>query len=112
MSHTIYKYPFTIQDSFTKLLPVNSKVLRVAPQNGIPTMWVLHSSNTDVISARTFRIFGTGHFIENISSLVYIGTFDLNYGTWHVFEEVDTGKTFIENLLKESAQTYSEPDHA
>ena len=104
MSHTIYKYPFRIDDAVTLLLPVNAKVLRVAAQNGIPTMWMLHNTNTEVVTARTFRVYGTGHEILDIESLIYVGTFELNRFVWHVFEEIGAGTTFIEDLLKQSLE--------
>jgi len=114
MPHTIYKYPFSIEDKFTKLLPVNAQILSVDWQRGIPTMWVLHNTNTNIVEERAFRIYGTGADIIDVEKLTFIGTFQMHNGDfiWHVFEEHNNGTRFIEDVLNESIQKQMEPDNA
>jgi hypothetical protein len=106
--HTIHKYPFTIEDKFYRMLPVNSKIIHVDCQRGIPMMWVLHTTNTEVVETRFFRIYGTGHEIENVERLTHIATFQMHNGDliWHLFEEEDEegSKMYIEHLLKHQPQ--------
>jgi hypothetical protein len=91
MTHTIFKYPFAIVDSFTQQLPLFSRILKVGYQRDKPTMWVLHSTSEQNVVTHTFRIYGTGHKIFDVDLLTYIGTLRAPYDgfVWHLFEETN-----------------------
>lgn len=113
MSHVIHKYPFTIQDTFYKMMPVNAKILKIDCQKGIPMMWVLHSINAEINEARYFRVYGTGHEITNIERLTHIGTFQMHNGdlVWHVFEEVENSNLYIEDVLRQTSKQPTESEN-
>ncbi len=77
-------------------------------------MWVLHTTNTDIVEARFFRIYGTGREIEGVERLTHVATFQMHNGdlVWHVFEEEEGSTLFIEDVLRESIKQGMEPDNA
>lgn len=83
---TIYKYPVKITDAFTVDLPVGAEILTVQMQNDEPCMWVLVELEPGIRETRAFRIYGTGHMVNDKDS--YIGTFQQHDGrlVWHLFE--------------------------
>jgi hypothetical protein len=62
---TIHKYPFLIADQVKIEMPIESQILSVQVQNGMPTIWakVNTESNKEI---RTFWVFGTGHEINHL----------------------------------------------
>ncbi len=90
MSDTIWKFPVVIDDSFVLALPVGAKVLSVQAQNDAPNMWVLLDQDTkQPFVNRLFRVYGTGHMIQDRLTLEFIGTFQLMGGrlVFHLFED-------------------------
>ncbi len=86
----IYKYPLQVNDRFSICLPEDSKVLCVDSQRGVPYIWALVDSSDEVpLEERWFRLVGTGHVITEDEDLDYIGTFQLQNGSFigHLFEE-------------------------
>ena len=73
-------------------------------------MWVLHSINAEITEARYFRIYGTGHEITNVEQLVHIGSFQMHEGdfVWHVFEEIEDSKLYIEDVLRQTSHQPTE----
>ena len=115
MPHTIHKYPFTtLENTFTQLFPVNAQILKIECQHDMPTMWVLHNTNKNIVESRTFRIYKTGDTITDIEKLTHIGTFHLHNSDliWHVFEEHNSGTSYIEDILKHSTKHKLEPEDA
>ena len=84
----IYKYPIPIQHHFSIDLPIGCKILAVQVQREIPCIWVLVNENPP--HPREFQLVGTGHPIEDSAGLHYIGTFQMDGGTFvfHLFEEM------------------------
>ena len=80
---TIYKYPFSIDDSFSIDIPETSKILRIAldPTN-IPCVWVALDTSDKVVTKK-FIIKGTGHNITKVGE--YITSFNQGCFVWHVF---------------------------
>lgn len=71
-------------------LPAKSQFLDVQMQHGLVTMWFLVDPNTPDKETRKFRIFGTGHGIEqNTDELMHMGTVQQDQFVWHIFEECD-----------------------
>ncbi|MEE9568331.1 MAG: hypothetical protein V3W37_03005 [Candidatus Binatia bacterium] len=85
--HAIWKYPFPDPTGGTFNMPGDAQILDVQMQNGTPCIWALVKIDRPKVS-RTFCVIGTGHSIEDISRLGYIGTFQMMNGAlvWHVFE--------------------------
>ncbi len=84
---TIYKYPLILDDAQTVDLPLEAHVLTVQLQDGVPCLWALLDSEADTIPRR-FVIYGTGHPMTEGAVRVYVGTFQLDWLVWHVFEEI------------------------
>jgi hypothetical protein len=86
----VHKYSFPTIDSFSLMLPDGAKILMVAPQSGIDSsigayLWAEVNPDASPIR-RKFRLFGTGHPIEN-DSLVYVGSYQHDIFVWHLYEE-------------------------
>ena len=85
---TIHKYSIPIEDRMFLELPAGAKILTVQVQTECPQIWALVDTEQP-LEARFFRMVGTGHPItEDILSLSYIGTFQLQGGglIFHLFE--------------------------
>jgi hypothetical protein len=87
---TIYKYPLEMEDEQTLSLPMGAKILSVQTQRETPCIWALVDIGSNLpFQDRVFILRGTGHPI-NESSLLYIGTFQLENGEFifHLFEKI------------------------
>lgn len=83
---TIWKESIPITDSFGIALPKDAKTLSVQPQGGQVCIWFLCDPQ-NVKLLRQFRIFGTGHPIEELEGFRFVGTFQLPVGlVFHLFE--------------------------
>jgi len=84
---TIFKYPIPMNDYFDLWIPIGGKILTVQKQGENPCIWVLVNPKAD-LKKRQFRLAGTGHPIEDMIGMVYIGTFQLSGGAFvgHLFE--------------------------
>ena len=85
---SIFKYPIPITDVFTLELPKKAKILTFQTQHEQPCIWALVDSNAEK-ETRHFKLYGTGHPVESIYSLKYIGTTQMADGglVWHLFEK-------------------------
>lgn len=91
--NTIWKFAVPVAPEFTLDLPTGSSVLSVQTQgaHGLPHLWVeVDTDPTRPRKARHFRLFGTGHPIENPLGLRYIGTFQMEDGNlvFHLYEKM------------------------
>lgn len=86
----IYKYHVRIDDVQTIDLPQGAQVLSVQVQDGIPYIWACVNPSAKS-EPRQFRLYGTGHPIEEDCLLKFIGTFQIFGGrlVYHLFEEVE-----------------------
>lgn len=84
----IFKYPIPITDEFVIEMPAMHQPLKVGIQASEPVLWAMVNSHTESVNV-TFRIFGTGHEIENPDKLQYISTFQLRGLVWHLFKVLD-----------------------
>lgn len=93
MSAVIHKYPLisdrsVIATSVDIDLPPGSKVVHVAEQNGVPTIWV--EKWAERLGAREtvthrFRIIATG---ETVNAGRYVGTVHIGAFVFHIYEEM------------------------
>ena len=85
----VFKYQFEITDKVTIQMSKGAKVISVQMQKEVPTMWAV-VDDTQPMEPVKFRIFGTGHNIENIESLEFVGTIQVFGGNlvFHVFKEM------------------------
>ncbi len=83
---TIWKYPFTVNDTVVLEMPHGAKVLKVECQNNQPCLWALVLPDAPK-EERHFRIVGTGHPFD-AEGYRHIDTFQHHDGrlVWHVFE--------------------------
>jgi hypothetical protein len=87
---TVYKYPVQVTDAPTVRLPKGAQVLTVQEQCGDVFMWALVDPSAEK-EARTFRIAGTGHPVDDGLELKFVSTFQMRGGAlvFHVFEVVE-----------------------
>ncbi len=81
---TVWKYPIPIKDRFTLFMPAIMEPLSVQMQDGQPVFWALVNPAYTFINF-SFRLVGTGHSLEDITSFTYIGTFQLTGLVFHLF---------------------------
>lgn len=84
---TVYKYPFYLSSTFQLSMPAGAEILMVEDQDGVPCIWALVDPGSS-FETRTFRLYGTGHPIENPDPLKHRGSFQQGRLVWHLFEEV------------------------
>jgi hypothetical protein len=83
----VYKYPIPTTDEFTLELPEGAKILTFQTQNETPCIWALVDPMRQLETVG-FRLFGTGHPVENADTIEYIGTAQMAGGrlVWHLFK--------------------------
>ena len=81
----IYKYPLTIDDTQTVMIPDNSTILTVALQYGKPVLWV-EVDTEETLRKRIIYTRGTGHDLKDVHG-VYLGTYQKGNGAFvfHVY---------------------------
>ncbi len=84
----IFKYKLEITDIQTVEMPEGSVILCIQTQNEEPHIWALVNPNNMFKKDRTFLIYGTGHTVSTEPNVKYIGTFQLQIGSFvgHCFE--------------------------
>ncbi len=82
---TIWKY-MVGADDFSVEMPKGARVLDVQLQGELVQMWALVDPDAEVVT-RNFVTYGTGHPITNPDELLYIGTFQVNWLVFHLFEK-------------------------
>lgn len=89
MKKSIWKFELSM-DNLSIKMPKGAQILSVQVQNNRPCIWALVDPKAE-IKEKVIEIFGTGEAIpcDGISR-VFIGTFQLQEGTWvfHLFERV------------------------
>jgi hypothetical protein len=88
----VLKYPLTVAGQQVVQMPVTARVVHVAAQHGVPTVWALHSEPA-ASEPRRFFIFGTGHTFDRMidgHDLEHRGSVLLQSGglVLHIFEAV------------------------
>lgn len=82
---TIYKYPMS-QETSKISMPEGAKVLAVAMQGNIRTIWAMVDEDAPM-EERDFRTVGTGWPVsEDVIGSTYIGTIMDRAFVWHIFE--------------------------
>jgi hypothetical protein len=86
----IFKYELETVGTQVLTLPADSTILCVQVQRGVPCIWADIDAETSAIEQRKFRIYGTGHPIDESEAIEYIGTYQLYQGDFvgHVFEVI------------------------
>jgi len=85
MSCVVHKHVIAIEDTPTAvLLPLDSKVVHVAMQNGAMCLWEEHAEPPGRSLERQYAVHGTGHAIPEGRS--YVGTVLDPPFVWHVYE--------------------------
>ena len=90
MSHIVYKYAIEIKDTQQITLPMNSQILCVQIQYGLPYIWVLQDLAYKIHPV-TLELIGTGYHIDGSVRRKYIGTFQMQEGrtVFHLFQILD-----------------------
>lgn len=84
---TVYKYEIPMGDLFSVPMPAGAQILKFAKQHDALCIWAIVDTAAE-LETRVFRLAGTGHEIDNASSLSYIDTVLLSDGAlvFHLFE--------------------------
>tara|TARA_R100001086_G_scaffold214519_2_gene130576 strand:- start:715 stop:1017 length:303 start_codon:yes stop_codon:yes gene_type:complete len=92
---TIWKYQFFNEEikvclqggKITIKMPKDARIVEVTSQEGKGTMWAVVDTEAEKIN-HTFKIYGTGHELEDKYSHSYIGTFHLEEMglVFHIFQ--------------------------
>lgn len=87
MKKRIWKFPLKVEDFQEIEMPACAEILSIQVQNGIPCMWAIVSPDASK-ETRTFATYGTGHEYPPATELkqTFIGTYQLPYLVYHVFE--------------------------
>ena len=84
---TVFKYCIPIDDEFTLEMPMDAEILAFQVQHEVPCIWAKVDTRrqSETIS---FKMFGTGHPMEDTDTLKYIGTAQMSGGSlvWHLFK--------------------------
>ena len=84
---TVWKFEVPVADEVSVPLPTGAKLLSVAFQGNALCLWALVDPEKKVREPRYLRIAGTGHPIEDVDPLAFIGTAHHPHGlVFHVFE--------------------------
>jgi hypothetical protein len=85
----IYKYKLENIDEQSVEMPAGAKILTVQVQYGNPVIWAICDTEAEKTETRVFRIYGTGHDIDESVSDTYIGSYQLYSGQFvgHLFEK-------------------------
>lgn len=75
-------------------MPTGAKILAVQVQEGVPCIWAVVEPDAPK-KERVFEIKGTGHLFSTYSDLDYVGTFQLQDGTFvgHLFDKGERDET-------------------
>lgn len=88
--NVIYKYQLFTGLTAIGPLPAESKVVKVAGQNGEITMWIEHAVDTTLFENRSFLVYATGEPFNpepfNPEGKAHVGTTLVGDYVWHVFE--------------------------
>ena len=84
---SIWKYPMEVEEFQFVEMPVNSMILSVQIQNGIPVIWAKVNTEEKQTEKRKFKMVPTGGYIEEEKSK-FLETLQFNHGKFilHVFE--------------------------
>ena len=84
---SVWKYLFKPNDIIVLSMPEGAKPLSVQVQGSLLCLWAIVDTTKEK-TPRTFRVFGTGHPIDD-DALAFVGTVQMYDGklVWHVFEE-------------------------
>ncbi len=85
---TIYKYQMNADDVIVVEIPKDAKILTVQMQGETPCIWAAVNPDARKVERR-FRMYGTGHPIDENLTLEYIDTFQMHGGmlVFHLFED-------------------------
>jgi polyribonucleotide nucleotidyltransferase len=84
---TIYKYDLQTTGLQEIEVPINSRILCVQVQYNQPKIWILVDLDEKQRETINIVIKGTGHKINDVAGLNYIGSYQLESGNFvgHVF---------------------------
>jgi hypothetical protein len=85
----IFKCIIPIIDQFCIKLPIRSEILSFQMQENNPCLWALVNEDNRE-EERFFKIYGTGNEIIDSRPMKFIGTVQINFMVWHLFEIINT----------------------
>ena len=81
---TIFKQKLDICDFQTIEIPQDFNILHIGKQNGVPCIWYECESDINTVHLDIY-CFGTGYRMDNLPSLAYIGTVQIDGYVWHYY---------------------------
>lgn len=87
----VWKFTVKPETDFAIEMPVGAQILTVQMNGSKPMFWALVKPS-NLTEVRRFSCYGTGHAIERLDDLKYIGTFQMDITAmimvFHLFERV------------------------
>lgn len=87
----IFKYEVSIGDRQPAPWPSEGEVLSIQMQGEKICAWVAIDPDLADASGYNLHVYGTGHPIEDRSSLIYLATVQDGSFVWHIFREARNG---------------------
>ena len=85
-TRTIWKYGLEITSEQSILMPMDSIPLHVGVQGSNLVMWVQVDPTAPTVK-RVIRVFGTGQPIPTDVTHWYVGSVQIGFFVWHVYDE-------------------------
>lgn len=85
--NTIWKAELPLEGEFSLELPAGAVFLAVQTQGDNPKAWFVVNTKSE-LEERFFELLGTGHELQRVDQLRYLGTFQILDGRFvgHLFE--------------------------
>jgi hypothetical protein len=88
MAKTVWKFPLSITDHQSIMLPVGARILSVQFQGDQLCLWALVDLDERLVRRRTILIYGTGNPIDSEIEMQYIDSVQDVQLVWHIFEQI------------------------
>lgn len=83
---TIHKFQLPVESQFSLRVPQGARQLSIQMQGDQPTMWAVVDTDAPP-QMRDYVMYGTGHDIEMVNGMQYVGTVQLVSGlVFHYFQ--------------------------
>ena len=84
---SVWKFPLRVTEVQVVTMPRAAKILSVAMQHGVPTLWAWVDPHAPT-EERLIGLVGTGHLAPYPDEADYLGTVFDGPLVWHVFAQV------------------------
>ena len=83
---TIWKFPLRLTNHQLIDMPVHAQILSAQVQDGVMTLWAVVNPDSPKMP-HTIAIYGTGNYITDENLGTFIGTLQVDWMVWHIFDQ-------------------------